>query len=113
MYQYKVEKVLRIIDGDTYELLIDLGFKTYHKITLRLLGIDVYELSTEEGRKAKSWVNWILKRADRIIVETVIKEDSFGRWLGNIGYEYNQNIKSLAVELDKKHYKKPNSKWNL
>lgn len=51
MFHYRA-KVLRVIDGDTIEVLADLGFGVHSKITLRLYGVDAPERNNpdEAGR---------------------------------------------------------------
>ena len=43
MYQYKVKEVLKVVDGDTVDFLIDLGFNTFIKTRVRLYGINTPE----------------------------------------------------------------------
>ena len=45
MYEYKVKSVDHIVDGDTLDVTVDLGFDITHKIRVRLLGIDTPESS--------------------------------------------------------------------
>lgn len=52
MYTYKA-KVNRIIDGDTINLTIDLGFRLTYTANCRLAGINAPEMNTEEGRTSK------------------------------------------------------------
>jgi len=46
--------VVRVIDGDTVELIVDLGFRVETRIHLRLEGIDAPELSTPMGKIARA-----------------------------------------------------------
>jgi endonuclease YncB( thermonuclease family) len=55
MYEY-MAKVTRVIDGDTIEVEIDLGFKIKHTTILRLSGINAPELRTPEGVAAKRYL---------------------------------------------------------
>lgn len=70
-------KVTKVLDGDTFEALIDLGFGIRQEFHVRLDGIDTPELSTEKGQKAKQFV------IDLIENKSVIFRDSgpekFGR----------------------------------
>lgn len=47
-YTYKAD-VTRIIDGDTYEMLVDLGFGVHAKQTIRLEGVDTPELNSKDS----------------------------------------------------------------
>jgi micrococcal nuclease len=89
MYQYKVKKINRIIDGDTVDLDIDLGFWLTVSYRVRLLGIDAAETRTkdlkekEKGLAAKAWLEAELSREGEWIIETH-KEDKYGRILGTL-----------------------------
>ena len=50
MYEYKA-KVKRVIDGDTYEMIIDLGFNLDFTVDVRIIGCDAYETYGEEEDK--------------------------------------------------------------
>jgi micrococcal nuclease len=89
MYQYKVKKINRIIDGDTVDLDIDLGFWMTVSHRVRLKNIDAAEtrtLNLEEKAKgliAKEWLEKELSREGEWIIET-FKEDKYGRILGTL-----------------------------
>jgi len=85
IYIYKAELV-RVIDGDTVELIIDLGFDTLRKERFRLYGVDAPELRTAEGKEAKAWLIGILGPYGAIYVQTIqlatkAKRDKYGRFL--------------------------------
>jgi hypothetical protein len=44
---------VKVIDGDTYDLLVDLGFRAFEKVRVRLRGYNAPEMSTQEGRLAR------------------------------------------------------------
>ena len=89
MYQYKIKKINRIIDGDTIDLDIDLGFWVTVSYRVRLKGIDAAETRTKdlkekaEGVKARLWLEKELSRSNEWIIETH-KEDKYGRILGTL-----------------------------
>lgn len=89
MYQYKIKKINRIIDGDTVDLEVDLGFNLTLKQRVRLKDINAAEtrtLNIEEktkGLDAKEWLKKELSREGEWIIETV-KEDKYGRILGTL-----------------------------
>lgn len=83
-------KVLRVVDGDTIEVELDLGLRVYRVERLRLLRVDTPELrggtaaSKSEAQVAKQFVvDWCAERAGQVVVET-FKGDSFGRWLAEV-----------------------------
>lgn len=102
MYTYNVKEVIRVVDGDTIDLVVDLGFSIFHRIRVRLLGIDAPETRTKDleekarGLEAKEFLTIFMddNRSSEIIVESE-KLDSFGRSLANVYV----NGASLALEL--------------
>ena len=85
MYQYKA-KLIRVVDGDTVDALIDCGFSTFKKERIRLYGINTPECRT---RDKKEKVKGLAAKArlkegkNQFIVETSIdKKGKFGRLLG-------------------------------
>lgn len=91
MYEYKVKRLVEVIDGDTVDIEIDLGFDVSITQRLRLQGIDAPESRTKDlkekvlGLKAKDWLDTQLKQPN-LVVKT-IKPDStekYGRMLGVI-----------------------------
>jgi micrococcal nuclease len=85
IYIYKAE-LIRVVDGDTVDLIIDLGFDTFRKERFRLYGIDAPELRTKEGKAAKAWLWDVLQPPEPIYVETIqlstkAKRDKYGRFL--------------------------------
>ena len=89
MYQYKVKKINRVIDGDTVDLDIDLGFGVTLSHRVRLKDINAAETKTldleekAKGLEAKEWLKKELSREGEWIIETV-KEDKYGRILGTL-----------------------------
>jgi micrococcal nuclease len=89
MYQYKIKKVNRVIDGDTIDVDIDLGFWVTVSYRVRLKDINAAETRTldveekKEGVKARLWLEKELARKGEWIIETH-KEDKYGRILGTL-----------------------------
>ena len=52
MYEYNAE-VLRVVDGDTIDVLIDVGFSTFKKERVRLHGINTPECRTPDLEEKK------------------------------------------------------------
>lgn len=79
MFEYTAH-VTRIIDGDTVELDIDLGFKIHQHTTVRLAGIDAPEMSTAAGRTARNWLT--LQAGNDVLVHTEKdRTEKYGRYL--------------------------------
>lgn len=89
MHQYKVKEFVKIIDGDTVDVLINLGFDITIKQRIRLLHINAAETRTkdlkekEEGLFAKKWLEKELSREGEWIINTT-KDDKYGRILGEL-----------------------------
>jgi endonuclease YncB( thermonuclease family) len=79
-YDYAVE-VVRVVDGDTLDLRVDLGFHMTAELRFRLLGTDTperHEAGWHECTEATR--AWVAAHAGTLRAETH-KADSFGRWL--------------------------------
>ena len=90
MYEYRVKYVLNIVDGDTIDVDIDLGFSISYAQRVRLAGIDTPESRTRDlaekafGLESKKKLSEILLTAKDIVIRTE-KPDStekYGRILG-------------------------------
>lgn len=87
MYSYRVVPgSVRVIDGDTMELTLDLGFYITHRLTVRLAGLNCPEMNTAEGVAARDFVNAWFAEAKELEVITIRdlrhntdKTDSLGR----------------------------------
>ncbi|WP_321346031.1 thermonuclease family protein [uncultured Draconibacterium sp.] len=110
MYTYKAT-VDRVVDGDTIDLVIDLGFKITTFQRIRLRGINTPETynvkkDSEEyknGMKAKAFViERISNNDNEVIVETDKEVGKFGRYIGIIRLADNEQ--SLNDELVEKGY---------
>jgi len=84
-------KPLKVIDGDTIDLMIDLGFNIHHKIRVRLYGVNTPESRTKDaaekelGLKAKSFTADWLDGHQWVYVNTIPdKNDKYGRILARI-----------------------------
>ena len=89
MWRYQAT-LNRVIDGDTIDVIIDLGFRLSMEARLRLLGIDAPELrgpTREAGQAALSWLSKWLSPVDfeewGLEIETR-KSDVFGRYLARV-----------------------------
>ena len=90
MYEYYVRKVEGIVDGDTIDVLIDLGFDILFASRVRLAGIDTPESRTTDkaekalGIEAKEYLKKQLKDAKSVVIRTEKMDSSekYGRILG-------------------------------
>ena len=92
MYEYKAV-VERVVDGDTIDVIIDLGFKTWKKVRVRMEGINTPESRTRDleekklGLAAKARLQEILKHNNNECVLKVSGVGKFGRALSTVFVE--------------------------
>lgn len=84
-YVYGV-RVDQIIDGDTFDLTIDLGYMTLREERIRLAAIDCPELPTPEGRAARDFVYSRLLSAKTIAIHSERNRDLHGRYVAHLYY---------------------------
>jgi len=90
MYEYHVKKVTNVVDGDTIDVEIDLGFDISFSSRVRLAGIDTPESRTTNkaekvlGLEAKEYVKSKIKDAKDVVIKTEKMDSSekYGRILG-------------------------------
>ena len=110
MYEYRC-KVVKIIDGDTVDVDIDLGFGVWlHKERIRLFGIDTPESRTRDleekkyGLAAKEYLTGMLDDDGGIILKThKDKTGKFGRILGELWITTNYADQSINNYMIDKH----------
>lgn len=100
-WTYVISKV-RVIDGDTIEATLDLGFYIAAEIPIRLDGINAAEHGTPAGERAKTWLEGRCRRAIAAKQFTVTtrkeaKGDKYGRILGVL-WGNGENLNELAVK---------------
>jgi micrococcal nuclease len=90
MYQYFVKEVKNIVDGDTIDVIIDLGFDILFSSRVRLAGIDTPESRTTDkaekvlGLESKDYLKKYLKEAKSVVIKTekMNSSEKYGRILG-------------------------------
>jgi micrococcal nuclease len=90
MYEYHVKKVTNVVDGDTIDVDIDLGFDISFSSRVRLAGIDTPESRTTDkaekvlGLEAKEYIKSKIKDAKDVVIKTEKMDSSekYGRILG-------------------------------
>ena len=78
-YTYEHVTLLRVIDGDTIQVSIDVGFRFQTTQILRLLELDTPERGRAGFLDAKAKISQLL--TGHALLVTTVKQDSFGRWL--------------------------------
>jgi micrococcal nuclease len=90
MYEYNVKKVTKIVDGDTIDVDIDLGFNISFAQRVRLAGIDTPESRTKDlrekalGLEVKNKVKVSMESAKKVVIKTELPDstEKYGRILG-------------------------------
>ena len=99
LYTYKAE-IGRIVDGDTVDFLVDVGFESFHQIRARLARINAPEsnrkISMVKGKAATKYLTELLNSGDEetaLIIKSgklsdnddnPLLKDSFGRWIVDV-----------------------------
>ena len=109
MYQYKVKTVDKVVDGDTVDVTIDLGFSILHKIRVRLYGINTPESRTRDleekkrGLAAKDRLYELICSAfldDNTLILETKEKGKFGRYLGRLIRKATTVKDGEELELD-------------
>jgi len=108
MYEYKC-KVKRVVDGDTMDVILDLGFDVHHAVRVRLAGIDTPESRTRDkdekarGKLSKAFLKESIK-GKKIVLKTKIKDakGKFGRVIAEVWAEFEKgslrNVNELMIK---------------
>lgn len=103
-------KVVRVVDGDTIDVSVDLGFGVWKKERLRLARIDTPEVRGKEkeaGLAAKAFVETAMSDQDMIIIKTSKQKGKFGRYIAEIEVLAEEEWENLNDMLLKEGYAKP------
>lgn len=108
MYEYKIKKVLKVYDGDTITVEVDLGFGVTKKEVFRLMYINTPEVRGVEREKGLISRDWLRKRleTDKDIIVKSFKDSKgkYGRYLGEVFID-NISINSELVSLGLAEFK--------
>jgi len=101
--EYEVMELLKIVDGDTVDVRLDLGFQIYHDIRVRMNGINTPESRTTDlkekylGYQAKDLTKQFLESSEVII----LKIDGFGKYgraLGDFSNEKGERLNQQLID---------------
>jgi len=106
-YIYRVKKVIKVVDGDTIDAEIDLGFDISLTKRVRLSGVDTPESRTTDlkektlGLEVKEWLKHKLEGAKDILIKTQLPDsaEKYGRILGNL-YVNNEALSLNQQMID-------------
>ena len=104
MYEYNA-KVINIVDGDTIDAEVDLGFGVFSRQRFRLARVDTPELRSKnraersQAKVAKALSNNWLKKFDFIVIVRSKKVGKFGRWIAEITDPFdNSSLNDMLIE---------------
>ncbi len=91
-YIYRIREIHKVVDGDTIDADIDLGFSISLEKRIRLAGIDTPESRTTDlkekamGLESKEWLKKKLEGAKDIIIKTELPDstEKYGRIIGHL-----------------------------
>lgn len=90
MYEYEIKEVVKVVDGDTLDVVFDVGFGMFCKQRVRLSGIDTPESNSKDEREkrlaseAKVYVDSWIKAQKKPLIGKTTKDDKYGRLLATI-----------------------------
>jgi micrococcal nuclease len=110
MFEYYVKSVNKVVDGDTIDVVIDLGFDISFTSRVRLAGIDTPESRTKDltekalGLESKKYLADRIKAAKNVVIRTekINSSEKFGRILGWLYLDGESN--SINHEMIEKGY---------
>jgi len=105
-YIYRIRSIAKVVDGDTIDADIDLGFDISLSKRIRLAGIDTPESRTKDeyekklGLESKEWLKKHLEGAKNILIKTELPDstEKYGRIIGHLyinGEEISVNNKMI------------------
>jgi len=83
LYTYAAT-IINVVDADTFDVVIDLGFEVSIKQRLRLQGIDTPERKTSEGRAAQAFLLSLIEKHGRGVTVNTKSKEKYGRWLAKV-----------------------------
>ena len=114
-YNFRVTKIVKVLDGDTIDVLIDLGFDLFKKERVRIAGVDTPEKRTrdlEEKALGIDATNWLKKKLEDTIAgegdELTIRTElvgGTGKYGRLLGWLYiNEDLISLNEQMIEEGY---------
>jgi len=115
-------EVKKVVDGDTFDIVIDLGFDVLKKGRVRLYGINTPESRTsnleekQKGLAAKEFTDqWLNKAGHKVKIETIIdKNEKYGRVLARVWDQDGNclNADIVAAGLAREYYGVGDKTWS-
>jgi len=91
-YIYRIKQILKVVDGDTIDADIDLGFSISLEKRIRLAAVDTPESRTADanekkyGLESKEWLKHKVENAKNILIKTELPDstEKYGRIIGHL-----------------------------
>ncbi len=104
-YIYRIKEIHKVVDGDTIDASIDLGFDISLEKRIRLAGVDTPESRTTDlkekamGLESKEWLKKKLEGAKDILIKTELPDstEKYGRIIGHL--YINREATSLNEQM--------------
>jgi micrococcal nuclease len=102
MYEYIVKEIVKIVDGDTVDIVLDLGFDVYRKERVRINRVDTPESNSKDATEkklaieAKNYVSTWMINQKKIRIKT-FKDDKYGRLLGELYGDEDVCLSDLLI----------------
>ncbi len=106
LYTYETQ-LLNVVDGDTYDFQVDLGFNVYRKLRVRLLDVDTAEIygvkmeskEYKRGQRQKEFASDKLNSADTIVLKTYEGNETgkYGRYLAEVFVD-DKSLSDLLID---------------
>jgi endonuclease YncB( thermonuclease family) len=92
---------LKVYDGDTFTVELDLGFKLKYKTSVRLYGINAAEIkdNSDVSKKAKEKLQEFIKKNNGKLIIKSHGLDKYGRFLGEVWGELSQEEITINKQL--------------
>lgn len=98
-YRYRAT-VRNVVDGDTFDAAVDLGFHVRAEVRFRMAGVNAPELhgsTREAGEAAKAWLASRIG-AREVILDTTRGQEKYGRWLATVYVDGGESVNQRMVE---------------
>lgn len=114
MYEYK-GKMVYVVDGDTYDIVAELGFFITHKIRVRLKDLDTAEIyrpsndvELRHGQEARDFVRHLAEKNPDVVIRTYKqKASTFGRFVADVDIcDERGVVRDLKQMLDERGFAK-------
>jgi len=115
-------EVKKVVDGDTFDIVIDLGFDILRKGRVRLYGVNTPESRTKDvaekqkGLAAKEFTDrWLIRAKHKVKIETILdKNEKYGRVLAKVWDEDGNclNTDIVSAGLAREYYGVGDKTWS-